>query len=59
MTCLNPLTKMDAGGCWRWYFTDDFGNAIFVSVCVFASRNDALQDFAVMLPVIRQQFVTN
>jgi hypothetical protein len=57
MTCLNPLTKMDADGRWRWYFSDDSGNPIFVSVCVFASRVDAMQDFAVMLPVIRSNLI--
>lgn len=55
MTCLNPLTKMDADGRWRWYFSDDFGNPIFVSVGVFTTRVDAMQDFAAMLPIIKQQ----
>ena len=55
MTCLNPLTGMDSNGRWRWYFADDFGNRIFESANVFALRTDALRDFEVMLPIIRQR----
>ena len=57
MACLNPLTKMGSDGRWRWYFSDDFGNAIFESVGIFVSRSDALRDFEAMLPIIRRQLI--
>ncbi|MCW2350529.1 hypothetical protein M2335_001966 [Sphingobium sp. B12D2B] len=57
MACLNPLTKMGSDGRWRWYFSDAFGNAIFESTGIFASRSDALRDFEAMLPIIRQQLI--
>jgi hypothetical protein len=55
MTCINPLTRMDSNGRWRWYFADDFGNPIFASASVFPGRIDALRAFEVMLPLIRQK----